>query len=561
MVTKDRTLGLDPEHALRLLEQVPQENIISELAEEDPLLYIYNYVGTEFGTKLSFEKRPYLVDIIKDFHPHIVYKKSAQVGITMCGGIAKSIYAADVVGTTCIYTFPTARDVSEFSKGRFRYILRNSKYLNSLIDVENEGLIRIRNANIYFRGTWTDRQAISVPSMLNVHDELDFSKPGVRSVYTSRLDAANFMYKGEEQFGWEWDFSTPTIPRFGVSALYEDSDQHEWRVRCTGCRRRQRVDFFRNMRSKGKGRKKKHYFGCLKCDKELDRTKGWWEARKPENYLLRGYHITQPMCAFISAEKMHRDYEEAKKTSDGMRKFHNFNLGKEYEDATEVITRNTVLSKVVPATVDTGPVFMGVDQGNTLHVVVCKMVGNRRRYIHFGTYNSFVDIARLIDAYKPRICVIDGLPNTHNARTLSSKFINVYCCFYGGKKKLHREAWQTELERQEVLVPRTDALDNAVYKWNSGEVVVEDSIPRSMIEEFANQMTNAKRMIVETSDGEQKAKWESVGEDHFRHADVYNWIASEIGTKGYNTKFVMSEPSREMYQYETENIFTEDELW
>lgn len=553
-----KTLQLTPDQAMEILQQVPAKDLVSQFAHQDPLLYIHNYVGTEFGTQLSFERRPYLVDIIRDFSPHIVYKKSAQVGITMCGGIAKCIFAADTLGTTTIYTFPTARDVGEFSKGRFRYIIRNSHYLSSLIDVENEGLIRIRDTNIYFRGTWTDRQAISVPSMLNVHDELDFSKPGVRSVYTSRLDAANFMYRGEEQFGWEWDFSTPTLPKFGISALYEDSDQHEWRVRCDGCNRRQRVDFFKNMRTRGRGRKLKHYFGCLKCDKELDRTKGFWQAKKPDNY-TRGYHITQPMCAFISADKMNRDYTEAKKTSEGIRKFYNFNLGVEYEDATEVITREAILNRVVEGSVEQGPIFMGVDQGNTLHVVISKVVNNRRRYIYIGTHQSFLEVAQLIAGYNPHVCVIDGLPNTHNARMLTDRFINTYTVYYGGKKEIKKEAWEKDLETQNVVVPRTEVMDNAVFQWNTGQVVIEDHVPRPMIEEFAEQMTNSKRLLVDTKDGEKKAEWIKVGEDHFRHADVYNWIAMEIGSRGYNTKMKVSEADRDLYV--TENIFTENEIW
>ena len=44
--------------------------------------------------------------------------------------------------------------------------------------------------------------------------KLDFSDPTVREAFSSRLEASNFYYKGEEHFGWEWDFSTPTLPRF-----------------------------------------------------------------------------------------------------------------------------------------------------------------------------------------------------------------------------------------------------------------------------------------------------------------------------------------------------------
>ena len=222
MAMKQKTIGISKDEALEILKQVSSEQILSQISEEDALLWIWNHVGTEHGTKLSFDRRPYLVDIIRDFSPHIVYKKSAQVGITMCGGIAKCLYVADTLGLTSIYTFPTATAVNEFSKGRFRYIIRNSNYLRSRIgDIDSNSVVRLGKATIYFRGAKVASQALSVPSMLNVHDELDFSSPDIRSIYSSRLDAAEFYYKGELQRGWEWDFSTPTHPKFGVSALYE----------------------------------------------------------------------------------------------------------------------------------------------------------------------------------------------------------------------------------------------------------------------------------------------------------------------------------------------------
>ena len=76
----------------------------------------------------------------------------------------------------------------------------------------------------------------------------------------------------------------------------------------------------------------------------------WWEARNPESD-IRGYHINQPMCAFIDPNKMVATHKEAVKTADGIRKFYNFNLGLEYEDSTEVVTRAMVLNKVVPGIV------------------------------------------------------------------------------------------------------------------------------------------------------------------------------------------------------------------
>ena len=553
---REDSLKVNKEVAWNLISKLSDEQILEEIQQNDPFIWIYKNVPTESGTRLEFDRRPYLKDIFQDFSPHIVYKKSAQVGITMAG-IAKMLYAIDAVGIkAAIYTFPTAREVGDFNKGRFKFIIQNSRYLSSRIgDVANVGMIRMGKSTMYFKGASKDSQAISVPSDLNVHDELNFSDPSTREVYSSRLDASNFMYNGEEQEGWEWDFSTPTLPKYGVSALYDESDQHEWWVRCTRCRRRQRVDFFKNMR---KTRSRGRFFGCRKCDKELNRTKGQWKARNPGAF-IRGYHITQPMCAYVNAEKMYRLWTRKKKTPEGKRQFFNFNLGQDYEDGTESITKELVQSRVIQGTVEAGPIYMGVDQGSVLHVTVTKFVNGRRRYIWLDTINTFDELENILDHYNPRICVLDGMPNQHNARFLAKTRHNVYLMYYGGKKKLQKSHWEKDLEEKELSLPRTELLDKAASEWHSGDVTIENYLPPHLIDEFADQMSNMKRVYVEkNSQKEQEAEWVKVDDDHFRHADAYNWVALEIGNGSTSQKVKVGGTYKELQ--ELENVFEESDF-
>ena len=548
---------LNKEEVQALLRQMPPDQLMREVAKEDSFVWIFENVPTENGRKLTFDRRPYLVKILRDFSPHIVYKKSAQVGITMCGGIAKALYIVDTLGINSIYTFPTATDVSDFSKGRFRNIVHSSRYLSTRIgNVDNQGMVKIGDSFIYFKGTWSDRQGISVPSDLNVHDELDFSKPDIREIFSSRLDASMFDFRGDEQNGWEWDFSTPTIPGFGVSALYDMSDQHQWWVRCSRCNRSQRVNFFKNLR---KTRKGKRYFGCLRCDKKLNRAKGKWIPKYPERN-IRGYHITQPMCDYIDAHRMWETWERLKKSPAGKRKFYNFNLGLEYEDGTESITKSLILNRVVDGTTDFGPIFIGADQGDILHIEVVKVVEGRRHIIWIGTLNNFDEYVNLIDHYNPRVAVLDGLPNHENARRIARTKHNVYCIYYGGDKKLERKEWMKDLkEKKELTLPRTDLLDRAVTEWTSGNVVIESYIPTQFIEDFADQMSNMKRQFQEGRDGQQKAVWVNVGDDHYRHADAYTWVAQEIGTAGQSSLLDVSRGDPALAY--AENLFTENEEW
>ena len=64
-----------------------------------------------------------------------------------------------------------------------------------------------------------------------------------------------------------------------------------------------------------------------------------------------------------------------KKKTNGIKTFHNFNLGETYESGENRITKSMILDKVVPGTVDTGKIAIGADQGDILHVEVCKLTG------------------------------------------------------------------------------------------------------------------------------------------------------------------------------------------
>ena len=545
------------EDALNLSAHIPQEQLLNEVAEHDPFLWVYKNVSDERGEKLDFSIRPYLVDIVKDFSQKIVYKKSAQVGITLCGGIAKCLFAVNTLNLTSIYTFPTDKEVRDFSNVRFRGILRASNYLENRVgDVDNVSTITFGDhAAIYFKGAQKESQAISVPSQLNIHDELDFSEASVVGAYQSRLDAARFNYRGEiQEGGWEWQFSTPTLPMYGVSKLYDRSDQHQWWIRCEGCRRLQRVNFFRNMR---KPRKGDRFFGCLKCDKKLDRTKGYWVPKNPEAR-IRGYHITQPMCAYVGAERLWDVYLECKANGE-LRKFYNYNLGESYEDSSEGITRELVFSRIVEGTVRNGPIYIGIDQGDVLNVEVTKYIDGVRRIIDVGTLNSFDDVERLVEHYQPRACVIDAQPNHQNVTELASKHHNIYAAYYTGTNKLERSYWEKDLEEKKVKIPRLDLLDKTANEWIQGSVVIEDVIPVKHIESFADQMTNAKRSIQENNQGDKVAKWVAVGADHYRHADAYNWLACEIGSHKYSDEIVVAPPMQETYILES--LFTHDEVW
>jgi len=64
-------------------------------------------------------------------------------------------------------------------------MVQSSEHLSKVVTGGIE-LKQIGQSFVYFRGAWSERQAISVDSDFNIHDEVDFSKPDIIEIYQER---------------------------------------------------------------------------------------------------------------------------------------------------------------------------------------------------------------------------------------------------------------------------------------------------------------------------------------------------------------------------------------
>ena len=94
------------------------------------------------------------------------------------------------------------------------------------------------------------------------------------------------------------------------------------------------------------------------------------------------------------------------------------------------------------------------------------------------------------------------------------------------------EDLKRKIDDKEVSVSRTDVLDQMAYSWKTGDSVIENYIDSHRVEEFAKQMSNMKRDLIEDKRRKSmKPIWVRTGADHYRHADGYAWIAGELYTR------------------------------
>lgn len=516
-------------NATELLRELPQltaEELQGLVHFFRPVEWVADYKLTdEKGQPLTFSDRSYLIEPYNDMAQQQVFKKGAQVGITTLA-INKSLWFADTRNVSLIYTMPTDTDVRLFSQMRLKPIIGGCEYLKSRIeDVDNVSVKRLGSSALYFRGTWTETQALSVPSDLNVHDEVDFSRPDIRDMYHERLSAS--IYK------WQWNLSTPTIPDFGIDALFNKTDQRTWLVKCEACGADVDIDFFKHVKQLNG----KWAYVC-DCGKELkDRNSGKWVAKHPDRE-IHGYYIPQTIAPWITADDLMAKYTKAK--DDGkLKNFYNFALGLAYSAGNSILNRDIFLRQIrdydMPGA-DEGCV-MGVDQGDLLHVEVRKQLDGVSRVVHLEVCDSFERLDQLMHTFGIRACVIDGLPNKHSAKQFRDRhFGKVFLAFYNERDNA-KEFEASAKEPYSLILDRTETLDSSANVWINGIA----TLPKKsvIVERFMEQMCNMQRAEIEDKHGQKKYAWQKTGEDHFRHADNYcNVALGHLNRSQVNVRFI-----------------------
>lgn len=496
--------------------------ISKTIANEELLWWTDSNVKTPKGEKMDWENHPYLIDIYEDKAVNMVLKKAAQIGITTFGMI-KALWFADTHDTSIIYTFPTAGDVSDFSRARINPMIQASPHLSRAISgnsIDSVQLKQFGNSFIYFRGAWSERQAISVDSDFNIHDEIDFSKPDIIEMYRER--------ESHSKYKLHLAFSTPTIPEFGVDYIFNRSDKKEWFVTCHNCKRKQILKYPDSI----KGDTKEARYACVYCLATItddDRRQGKWKATGSKDWGISGYHISQLMAPWISATDILRKEEASRirptQQLSGIKDFYNFVLGEAYGGENVPLNRDILLSCIQnkwELVLKERNTIMGVDQGDTLHVTVWKKEKTGEiRLVHVGVYKEFDDLSNLMETYQVTFCLIDALPNKHSARKFQSQYIGkVWLVYYNDNQKEFIKWYQDdETKEYRVVVNKMESLDRMAGKFNNHEIV----LPRlsQEVDLLIRHLCNWAKDKEEKPDGRVVWVYKKLGADHLTMATNY----------------------------------------
>lgn len=348
-------------------------------------------IKNEQGISLEFKDRPFLWDIYEDMSPFQAILKAPQIGMTTLMTI-KSFWVAKNLHKDIIYTLPTQSDVQEMAGSSInRIVAQNPIFMQWVKDHDSVESKRVGDNTIHYRGTWTSKQAMMVPSQLNIHDEVDASKPEVIEQYETRLQA--------NASGMRWYFSHPTFPDLGVDKFWKLSDQKHWFITCPHCEELQYLSWPESIDEK------RRCYQCKKCHKELtddDRRRGNWYPKYPDKQ-FSGYWVSQLMCPWITAEKILTDFKEK-----SAEYFHNYVLGLPYAGGDAKLSQDHVFQNLtgkqdVPE--QNERVILGIDTGKKVDFVL----GNERLGLfHHGDSTSYSECDEFMRRWPMCIAVIDA---------------------------------------------------------------------------------------------------------------------------------------------------------
>jgi len=503
--------------------------------------YWANFSNLEVGTGIfTTDKHEYEIGPLQCDHPNQCFLKGAQMGLTLLAVLKTvhgHIYGRYPQGT--MYLFPKWKDVEDFSKSRFNPIIYDNPCVLKHVKSETTGgktteaatIKRIGRSMLYFVSAMetgkiqgskaTSSSLKSRPVDRLVFDERDEMASDMVALAMARIDHSEVREVVQ--------LSTPSIPDYGIDALYAKSDQRVWMIKCGACGGETclELEFPGCLRETRDGRVIR---ACIKCGKEIYPKHGRWVALYPDRKDLVGWRISQLNSIFVKPKDILGSFNDPESYDLTIRDVYNDKLGMAYIEAENRLTKNDILqccgrepNGKAPRTVTA----MGVDVGNDLHIVIGRPLKQEKAYRidYVGRMENFNDLHDLVDRYDVRAAVIDQGPETRKVREFqAAEDCKIFLCTYLDKLKV---AVREDQRRGMLTVNKTEICDKTHEIFVRAGAI---EIPRrcAEIEQYALEMSNtAKQLEEDQKTGSKIYRYRKLGEDHYFHATNYFLLACE----------------------------------
>lgn len=556
-------------------------SMMATLSNEHPLLGIALVHHRNMrGQPMSFADKPYLLQPYMD-GPKLdewVVRKAVQTGWSeWC--IQFALERAGWHGRIVAYVLPTYPVRDRFVQQRIDPLLLDvpayrerapgSGFQSSAQLAKkaagNLKLKRFGPGSLLFLGSNTEGDFVEFSADILIIDEFDACESLNLAKARDRVRAS--PYAQIVRLG------NPTLPRVGISRMYDDSDMRRWFYRCDRCGFRQPLDWFLNVvQQDGDGawvpRDKARWSGlngrgsftptpyedirpvCLRCHEPFVRKAdgALWVPEQPSRK-MRGYTVSLMDVLTNALWPLFCEWLAAQADPEALQTFYKSVLGVPFEFQGARLTGADLEATCTGDPIDwTGgdkyrgkTVVAGVDVGSVLHTTIDVITPGKddedpvRTCVFVGAARTFEEVADLFQRYHVDVAVVDSQPEIHKAQELRDQFLNeggavVWLCRFHPTPRAGTQKYGMRLDYQGqiVVVDRTSVFDVAFADIKGGRrAFPEDAFS---VLGWGEQMKAPVRVLDETR---ARVVWEEGNApDHYRLSDVYARVAADLLAAG-----------------------------
>src|SRR5882762_2250341 len=149
-----------------------------------------NNLVNENQRLLEFKNHRFMLDVYADRSDDMVCIKSAQVGFSIFA-ILSSFHELKYEKRNILYALPTKNVVQDFVVPKVNPLISSNPLIAQEMGSDSVSLKKVGDRFIYFKGGFSEREAISVSVDTLVIDELDrMPDQQIVNMFDSRLQAA-----------------------------------------------------------------------------------------------------------------------------------------------------------------------------------------------------------------------------------------------------------------------------------------------------------------------------------------------------------------------------------
>ena len=507
--------------------------------------------------RLDFDAFPFQIEMYEVLggpYRDVVVRKGTQVGASSML-VRWAIHQSDMNGRTIMYVFPTAGDVYDWGDTRISPLFEQEYLSQRKGEPFNKGLKAIGSGFVFFRGSESKRKLDSVDADGIALDEYD-------TLNQRNIPDAERRLSGPLSAGLIRRIGVPSLPDFGISERYDESDRRKWLVRCENpaCKNFrgrdreqgdvplrtpdkrggwQEIDFWRNVVwdevANGKVIVNARRV-CENCREPIDVAEGKWCAQQPESP-IPGFHISRLIAPGARLEEIARASKRT--TPYEVEVFYNKDLGLPYVSKTARLSAEEINAAkrnfgMVSGYAGAGTVTMGVDVASerALNVrISLHLDDERKKALWIGEIEdddveglAFNRLAKLMVRYNVSMCGIDALPESRLARQLAARFPGrVYLVRLTGHAT--KQVITVDDELCETTVKRTEALDATVEMIRAQKNLLPEVLPETYVPHLT---ANIRKVETNVDTGDVKVLWVPTRPDDYAMAELFDMVATEL---------------------------------